>query len=200
MLYNKGMVQSYEDLKSYQRQKRIMLVLSNYLLDMIVQTTTNRYEGRNLHEWRDRPAYAWITGRLQVIAYIHIPQVCTAMHESHMRVFEHWKRIDTPHISHFPMSYEEFIVHVQFKTTHYNARQDEKARLVRHLVDKRGFNRGMIQKWGSSYPHMLPDDVRKTEDDFWEVELTRSDNLDHALPLADRLRPRRQRRYPLVLD
>ena len=91
-------------------------------------------------------------------------------------------------------------MHVQFKTTHYNALQDEKARLVRHLVDNRGFNRGMMEKWGNLYPHMLPDDVRKTEDDFWEVELTRSDNLDHALPLADRLRPWRQRRYPLVLD
>ena len=122
------------------------------------------------------------------------------MHESHMRVFDHWKRIDTPYISHFPMSYEEFIVHVQSKMTRYNALQYEKARLVRHLVDNRGFNRGMMEKWGNLYPDRLPDDVRKTEDDFWEVELTRSDNLDHALPLADRLRPWRQRRYPLVLD
>ena len=188
------MVQSYEDLKSYQRQKRIMLVLSNYLLDMIVQTTTN------LHERTDRPACAWITGRLQVIAYIHIPQVCTAMHESHMRVFDHWKRINTPHISHFPMSYEEFIVHVQSKMTRYNALQDQKARLVRHLVDSRCFNCETMEQWGNLYPDRLPDDVRKTEDDFWEVELTRSDNLDHALPLADRLRPWRQRRYPLVPD
>ena len=186
------MVQSYEDLKSCQRQKHIMLVLSNYLLDMIVHTTTS------LHERTDRPAYAWITGRLQVMAYVHIPQVCKAMHESHMRVFDHWKRIDTPYISHFPMSYEEFIVHAQSKMIRYNALQNHKASMVRRFSAI--YDREFMELYEKRHPEQFPDDVRKTEDDFWEVELTRSDNLDHALPLADRLRPWRQRRYPLVLD
>ena len=186
------MVQSYEDLKSCQRQKHNMLVLSNYLLDMIIHTTTS------LHERTHRPAYAWITGRLQVMAYAHIPQVCKAMHESHMRVFDHWKRIDNPYISHFPKSYEEFIVHAQSKMIRYNALQNHKASMVRRFSAI--YEREFMELYEKRYPEQFPDDVRKTEDDFWEVELTRSDNLDHALPLADRLRPWRQRRYPLVPD
>ena len=95
--------------------------------------------------------------------------------------------------THFPMSYDEFIVHVLFKTAHYNARQDETQRLVQRLGDL------PTPRWRRLFPGLFPDDVRKTQDEFCEVELTRIDNLDHELPLEDRLRPPRQRIYPIVL-
>ena len=184
------MVQSYEDLKSYQRQKHNMLVLSNYLLDMIIHTMTS------LQERTHRPAYAWITGRLQVLAYAHIPQVCKAMHESHMRVFDHWKRIWTPYISRFPRSYAECVMYAQSELKDYNAQQCQKADFIRRIVattDKD--SPGFMDLYRKRHPQGFPDVVRKTEDDFWEVELTRSDNLDHRLPMADRRRPWRQRIY-----
>ena len=131
-----------------------MLVLSNNLRDIVVKTTTNRYEGRN------RLAYSWITGRLQLIAYIHIPQVCTTMHESHMRVFEHWRKINTPWISHFPMSYDEFIVLVLFKFAQYKNQQDEKQKIVQRLGDL------ATPRWRRLWPDLFPDDVRKTREDF----------------------------------
>ena len=183
----KRMVQSYDDLKSYQRQKQTMLVLPNYVLDRIVHTMTG------LQERIVRPAYAWITGRLQVLAYAHIPQVCKAMHESHMRVFDHWKRICTPYISHFPRSYAECVMHAHSELIDYNALQYVKADMVRRFVAT--YDQEFMDFYKEKHPEMFPDVVRKTEDDFWEVELTRSDNLDHCLPLADRRRPWRQRIY-----
>ena len=186
------MVQSYEDLKSYQQQKRIMLVLSDQLCDMVVNMATNPTEGRN------RPAYAWITGRLQVIAYAQIPQICRAMYRSYLRIFDKWRRINTPFIQHFPMTYDEMRLHSCFKMAMYNNEQNYKQRIVQRLS-----NTGVdlnLPKWRRMGEALFPADVRKTLDDFYEVELTRIDNLDHALPLADRLRPPRQRIYPLVLD
>ena len=80
----------------------------------------------------------------------------------------------------------------------YNALQNHKASMVRRFSAI--YDREFMEFYEKRHPEQFPDDVRKTEDDFWEVELTRSDNLDHALPLVDRLRPWRQRRYPLVPD
>ena len=186
----KRMVQSYDDLKSYQRQKQTMLVLPNYVLDRIVHTMTG------LQERIVRPAYAWITGRLQVLAYAHIPQVCKAMHESHMRVFDHWKRIWTPHISRFPRYYAEFVTYAQDLLRHYNAQQWRKADVIRRFLTPYEKNSpAFMDLYKQRHPQGIPDVVPKTEDDFWEVELTRSDNLDHALPMADRRRPWRQRIY-----
>ena len=130
------------------------------------------------------------------MAYVHIPQVCKAMHESHMRVFDHWKRIWTPYISHFPRSYAACVMHAQSELKDYNALQYVKADMIRRVVatydqDLPGF----MDRYKKRHPEMVPGVVRKTEDDFWEVELTRSDNLDHCLPLADRRRPWRQRIY-----
>ena len=92
------------------------------------------------------------------------------------------------------MSYDEFIVLVLFKFAQYKNRQDEKQKIVQRLGDL------ATPRWRRLWPDLFPDDVRKTREDFWEVELTRIDNLDHALPLEDRLRPPRQRIYPLFLD
>ena len=186
----KRMVQSYDDLKSYQRQKQTMLVLPNYVLDRIVHTMTG------LQERIVRPAYAWITGRLQVLAYAHIPQVCKAMHESHMRVFDHWKRIWTPHIGRLPRYYDEFVTYAQEQLMVYKQQQCQKKWFNHNNivpVDKK--SPGYLDRYKQRHPQGIPDVVPKTEDDFWEVELTRSDNLDHALPIADRRRPWRQRIY-----
>ena len=45
------------------------------------------------------------------------------------------------------------------------------------------------RRWNMVWLGAYPDLVRKTSADFWEVEFTRIDNLDHALPWEDRLRP-----------
>ena len=169
-----------------------MLVLSDQLCDMVVIMATNPTEGRN------RPAYAWITRRLQVIAYAQIPQVCRAMYRSYVRVFEKWRRINTPFIQVFPQTYGELRLHSCFKTVMYNNQQAAKQRIVQRLRDNGADLE--LPRWKRMGDALFPDEVRKTQDDFYEVELTRIDNLDHALPQADRLRPPRQRRYPLILD
>ena len=84
-------------------------------------------------------------------------------------------------------------MHAQSEMIHYNALQYVKADMVRRFSAI--YDREVMDFYKEKHPEQFPDVVRKTEDDFWEVELTRSDNLDHALPLADRRRPWRQRRY-----
>ena len=169
--------------------KQTMLILPNYVLDMIVHAMTG------LQERIVRPAYAWIIGRLQVLAYVHIPQVCKAMHESHMRVFDHWKRIWTPHIHLFPKHYTVFIWHVQEQLKDYKREQYRRTILIRNLAPYEKDSPGFLDRFRQTHPQQIPDVVPKTEDDFWEVELTRSDNLDHKLPMADRLRPWKHRIY-----
>ena len=150
-----------------------MLVLSNNLCDMIIAQATNRVE-RPVN-----PAYAGITGREQVLAYARIPQVCRALRRSHIRVFEKWKRIDTPWRT-CPLTWDAFQAQVHDAFEAYKSRQ----RTLHEMVHDHC-------RWNMVWLGAYPDLVRKTAADFWEVEFTRIDNLDHALPWEDRLRPPR---------
>ena len=69
---------------------------------------------------------------------------------------------------------------VQSSQTYDEYKRDQD--VLRELVDDH-FARG------AECPGRYPDLVPSTRDQFWEIELTRIDNLDHELPWEDRLRP-----------
>ena len=78
----------------------------------------------------------------------------------------------------------------------YKVAQCQKREFIRRVIAPfEKSSPGFLDRYKKRHPQGIPDVVHKTEDDFWEVELTRSDNLDHALPIADRRRPWRQRIY-----
>ena len=96
------------------------------------------------------------------------------MREAHRRVFEMWRWIWTPRYTP-PTSYNELVVQSSQAYDEYKRGQD----VLRELVERAG------AEWRGRYPDLVP----STRDQFWEIELTRIDNLDHELPWEDRLRP-----------